>query len=265
MTKTEFLDRYARSGEQRILFSRILDKADRCRTRSTPEYTDFLTPAEQADVQDALRFYGDLRYVFCGGYENAERKICFFLPDWMEEEFLTPDLDGVLTAVSADLRRTSGVSHRDVLGSLMGLGLVREKLGDILIDDDEAQCVLLKSTADIVISQWESIGRYGVSVQERPLSELRVQPPQLRHITDTVAALRLDSVLSSGFSISRSRAAELISGGKAAINHRECLKADKTVAEGDILTCRGLGKCILRTVAGQSKKGRIIIHIDRYI
>jgi RNA-binding protein YlmH len=87
----------------------------------------------------------------------------------------------------------------------------------------------------------------------------------LELVKDTVATLRLDAVLSSGFSISRGKAADFIAGGKVSVNHRECIKSDKAMAEGDVITCRGLGKCVLTSVGGQSKKGRIIIEIERYI
>lgn len=265
MTKTEFLDRFARTGDDRLLLSRVLDKAERCRTRSVPEHTGFLSAAEQAMVSDALHFYGGVKYVLRGGFEGAERCICFFLPDWMEEEYLAPDTEGTITAVSSDIKNTNNLSHRDVLGSLMGVGLTREKLGDIIIAGDRAQCVLLKSAVDIILSQWEGIGRYKISPTEIDLGELIVKPPQLKQITDTVATLRLDAVLSSGFSLSRSKASEYIAAGRVAINHRDCLKGDKAVSEGDALTCRGLGKCVLREVSGQSKKGRTIIKIDRYV
>ena len=83
-------------------------------------------------------------------------------------------------------------------------------------------------------------------------------------IRDTVAALRLDAVLAAGFSTSRSKAADLISAGRVAINHRECMKGDRTVNEGDVLTCRGLGKCVVKEVLGASRKGRIMLVLERY-
>ena len=49
------------------------------------------------------------------------------------------------------------------------------------------------------------------------------------------------------------------------VNHRPCEKADKAVAEGDTLTCRGLGKCVLREIGGTSKRGRTILVLDRYL
>ncbi|MBO5918597.1 MAG: RNA-binding protein, partial [Oscillospiraceae bacterium] len=113
--------------------------------------------------------------------------------------------------------------------------------------------------------QWESVGRWKIKLQEIPLSALEVKPPEVRVIRDTVATLRLDAVLSSGFSTSRGKAADLINAGRVMVNHRECVKPDRAVAQGDVLTCRGLGKCVVKEVLGQSRKGRIMLTIERYI
>ena len=123
----------------------------------------------------------------------------------------------------------------------------------------------LREAAPIILSQFDQAGRYRLKLEEMELSQLTPAPVQVKTIHDTVAALRLDAVLASGFSIARGKAADLISSGRVSINHRECTKGDKAVAEGDILTCRGLGKCILKTVGGQSRKGRIILEIERYV
>ena len=88
---------------------------------------------------------------------------------------------------------------------------------------------------------------------------------QVKEIRDTVAALRLDAVMASGFSLSRGKAADLIGAGRVQLNHRECLKGDRAVAEGDVITCRGLGKCTVAQVGGRSKKGRILIGLERYL
>ena len=88
---------------------------------------------------------------------------------------------------------------------------------------------------------------------------------ETRTIRDTVSSLRLDAVAASGFSISRSKMADLISSKKLMLNGRECDKPDRPVGEGDVLVCRGLGKCVLSTISGPSKKGRIMIVIERYI
>lgn len=160
----------------------------------------------------------------------------------------------------------SELSHRDILGSLMGLGLTREKLGDILLPGDRTcQVILLREVLPILLSQWESAGRWRLKLREIPLASLSPGEAKVRLIRDTVATPRLDAVLAAGFSLSRSKAMAYISAGKAAVNHRECLKGDKLVDVGDILTCRGLGKCVVREIPGQSKKGRTMLVLERYI
>ena len=148
----------------------------------------------------------------------------------------------------------------------MGLGVTRELLGDILLPQPGlCQVVALREAAPILLSQWERAGRWKISLSEISPGQLTPKPPQVKTIRDTVATPRLDAVIAAGFSLSRSKAAGLISAGRVSLNHRECLKADRQVAEGDVLTCRGLGKCVVKEVPGQSKKGRTMLVLERYI
>ena len=265
MNKRELLDRCARDGEERVLLARVLDKLELSQNRGIPAHTPFLSPGEQASVQDLLNAWGHPRCVWTGGYEGAERQVCRFLPDWQEPEDALADPEGPLAALEALCPRDSSLSHRDILGGLMGLGLTREKLGDILMEDGRCQVVVLRETLPILLSQWEGAGRWKLKVREIPVSELSPRPPEVKTIRDTVAAMRLDAVLASGFSTSRSKAAELVSAGRVSVNHRECAKPDRVVEAGDVLTCRGLGKCVVREVLGQSKKGRTMLVLERYI
>ena len=265
MTKTELLNKAARNGEERLLLARVLDKLELARRRNIPSHTGFLSPGERACVEALLAAAGHPRHLFFGGYEGAQRNICVFLPDWQEPEDALADPEGPLAALEALFPRDSSLSHRDILGGLMGLGLTREKLGDILMEDGRCQVVVLREALPILLSQWEGAGRWKLKVREIPVSELSPRPPEVKTIRDTVAAMRLDAVLASGFSTSRSKAAELVSAGRVSVNHRECAKPDRVVEAGDVLTCRGLGKCVVREVLGQSKKGRTMLVLERYI
>lgn len=265
MTKTELLDRCARSGEERVLLSRVLDKLELSQNRGIPAHTPFLSPGERASVSDLLSAWGHPRHVFFGGYPDAERTVCLFLPDWQEEEDAIADPEGPLAALEATFPNGAELSHRDILGSLMGLGITREKLGEILVEGNRCQVLVLRDALPILLSQWESAGRWKAKLREISLSELTPKPPQVKTIRDTVAALRLDAVAATGFSLSRSKMAALISSGKLTLNGRECDKPDRPVEAGDVLTCRGLGKCVLTEVSGTSKKGRIMIVMERYL
>ncbi len=266
MTKKELLDRCAKSGEDRVLLARALDKLELAQNKSVPAHTAFLSPGEAASVTDLLNVWGRPRHLFWGGYPDSERQVCLFPADWQEEDDLLTDPEGPLAALEAKFPADASLTHRDILGSLMGLGLTREVVGDILLPQPGlCQVVVLREALPILLSQWEGAGRWKVSLAEIPLDRLTPRPAQVRTIRDTVATPRLDAVLASGFSLSRSKAAALIAAGKVSLNHRECLKADRQVAEGDVLTCRGLGKCVVKEVPGQSKKGRTLLILERYV
>lgn len=265
MNKTELLNKFSKDPEERVVLARVLDQMERTQSRSIPCATQFLSPAQRAAAEPLLAASGHPKHLFFGGYENAERTVCAFLPDWQEGEDWLADGENPVGAIEITFPEGSGLTHRDLLGGLMGIGLTREKVGDILVFDGRAQIVALKEAIPIILDQFGQAGRCRLRLREIPLHELTPAPVQVKRINDTVATLRLDAVLSSGFSIARGKAADLISAGRVSVNHRECTKGDKTVAEGDVLTCRGLGKCILTSVGGQSRKGRIIIEMERYL
>lgn len=264
MTKTDLLNKFSKDPEERMVLARALDQMDRAANRSIPCATQFLSPAQRAALEPVLAACGHPKHLFHGGFAGAERTICVFLPDWQEVEDWAADEE--LAAVEAAYPPTGAdLTHRDLLGGLMGIGLTREKVGDILVNQDSAQIVCLKEAAPIILSQFGQAGRYRLKLKEISLAGLTPAPAEVKLIHDTVAALRLDAVLASGFSLARGRAADAVAGGRVSVNHRECLKPDKPVNEGDVLTCRGLGKCVVKSVGGQSRKGRIIIEIERYL
>ena len=135
MDRRELLDRAAHSPEERLLLSRVWDKCEQCRTRNIPTATGFLSPAEQAAAQGFLVLLGARESgIFWGGYDGAERRRLVFLPDWLE----TPD--DQVAAVRAACRSGGDLTHRAFLGSLMALGLTREKIGDILVERAAVRC-----------------------------------------------------------------------------------------------------------------------------
>lgn len=264
MNKTELLNKFSKDPEERIVLARALDQLDRAQNRSIPCATQFLSPAQRAALEPLLAACGHPKHLFHGGYEGAERTVCVFLPDWQEAE----DWDAAdeLSAIECAYPPTGAdLTHRDLLGGLMGIGLTRERVGDILVGESAAQIVCLRDAAPIILSQFGQAGRYRLRLREIPLSALAPAPAEVKLIHDTVSTLRLDAVLSCGFSLARGKAADAVTGGRVSLNHRECLKPDKPVGEGDVLTCRGLGKCVVKEVGGPSKKGRTMLVLERYV
>ena len=261
MNKTELLNKCARSGEERVLLARALDKLELAQNRSVPACTPFLSPGEQASVTDLLNAWGRPRHLFFGGYEGAERAVCAFLPDWQEEA----DESEYMTALRCTYRKEDTLTHRDFLGSLMAQGVTREKLGDILVSEGSCDLIVSRDIAPYLLQNVTSAGRVKLSVSEIELSDLSVPELKVKEIRDTVSTLRLDAVAASGFSMSRGKAQELISSGRVQLNYRETLKSDAPVAQGDVISARGLGKFEVAGVGGLSKKGRTALLLRRYL
>lgn len=260
MNRSEALDKAARSAEERQLLARVWDKAEQAQ-RGAPASTPFLSEAQQQAAERLMSALGHPRHFYFGGYPAAERKVCAFLPEWMEpDDFPVP-----FSALRCTWRSGEKLTHRDFLGAVLGAGIEREKLGDILVGKESCDLLVFSELISYLSQNFTEAGRARLHVEEIPLSALALPEKTVKVIHDTVNTPRLDAVFSSGFSLSRGKAAQAIAAGRVEVNHVPCLKGDKLVSEGDTLTCRGLGKCVVTELGGQSKKGRTILTIERYL
>ena len=263
MTKTELLNKLARDGEERLLLARTLDKLELARTRNIPSHTGFLSPQERTSVENLLNASGHPSHLFFGGFEGAERTLCAFLPEWLEGEDWLADPESCPIRALRCTWSGAKLTHRDFLGAILGQGITREKVGDLLVRGDSCDLVILRELEDYLLLNLDSAGRARLKVSPIPLDRLEPPEVRVRTIRDTVATPRLDAVAASAFSLSRSRAADLISSGRVQLNYRECVKPDRTVEEGDTISCRGLGKCKVKKLGGLSKKGRVMVELER--
>ena len=265
MDKTLLLDRLGAAGEDRLMLSKVLDRARQARERNIPAATDFLSPQQQAQALDALRLAGvpETGYALHGGYDGAERRVLLFLPDWLEAEDAASQ--SPVRCLRASFREEYALTHRDFLGSLMGMGIVREKIGDILVGSGSADILALESVADFLLQSWDSAGRAKLAVEEIPPEHIHIPQVRCEEVRDTVSSLRLDAVASAGFRMARGKAAALIESGRVQLNWRECTKPDRVLQAGDTVSARGLGKFQLAEVGGVTRKGRTSIVVKRYI
>lgn len=263
MDKGALLDRLGLTGEDRLALAKVLDKAEQAASRNIPASTDFLSPQQRLRAQDLLRLAGipETAYVLQGGYEGAERQIFLFLPDWLEAE----NAESPIRCLRAAFREEEKPTHRDFLGSLMGMGIVREKVGDILVARGSADLLVLEGVADFLLQSWTSAGRTKLSVSAIEPENLHIPTVQRKEVRDTVSSLRLDAVASSGFRLARGKAAALIESGRVQLNWRECVKPDKLLEAGDVVSARGFGKFELSEVGGLTRKGRISIVLQVYV
>lgn len=255
------IEKIAKTPEDRVLLAKVWDKINAGLRKNIPANTCFLSQREQ----ELCRYlFGQMEGLFSfGGYESAERKMLVYLPDYLEESYLQEDAP--MVCLRATFYEGDSPTHRDFLGALMGAGIGRETVGDICVDNGSCDFFVTTEIAPYVEQNFSSAGRTKLQLERISLYEVSVPQPETKEIKDTLASLRLDSVISAGFRIGRSAASDYVTAGKAAIDGLPCEKPDRTVAEGATISVRGLGKIKLTSVNGQTKKGRISVVIHRYV
>ena len=245
-----------------MLLAKVWDKINAGLRRNIMANTCFLSPRE---LEMTRYLFGDLPGLHSfGGYGDAERKMLIYLPEYLEEDSLYAE-DSPVVCLRATFFQDDSLSHRDFLGALMGAGIGRETVGDICVGKGSCDFFVTEEIAPYIQQTFTSAGRTHLHMERIPLAEATIPEPEVKEIKDTLASLRLDSVISSGFRIGRSLAAQYVTSGKAAIDGLPCEKPDKAVSEGCKISVRGLGKIKLTAINGKTKKDRISVTIHRYI
>lgn len=268
MEKTQLIDRYSDNAEQRVTLSHIYDLMIRSADRNILLSSDFISERDRGAVESLLSACGCTSYLFFGGHPEAERCSVVFLPDYLTAEDVTgepslSELAFVEAAVSRFDAPDADLSHRDVLGSLMGLGIERDAIGDILCEKAKTVIIVRAKLADFLLENLTKISRYKVDVKVYDRYEIT---PKIDYVedSDTVASMRLDAVAASVFRLSRSGAVEAIDGGLVSVNGVTVTKSDRTVGEGDKISLRGKGKVVIDGIDGRSKKGRLRFRFRKY-
>lgn len=246
----------AYDDDEALLRRRLTELAQRADRMDCPTFSEFLTPPQAALASAAAREAGVTAELY-GGYEDAERQMVRFAPpDCWEEPY-------PIRALALTWPHQNAPTHRDLLGSVMGLGIRRGLVGDIVVEKEQAYLFAESAMCRHIASALTGAGR--IHLQVELLEELPVpQPPEGREVRDTVATPRLDAVVASGFSISRSKAAALISAGHVKLRHTPCIRTDAHVAEGDVISVRGLGRLKLSQIGQPTRKGRYPVTLLRF-
>lgn len=254
--KTELL---SHNKEEALLGRRMLDLDTLCQKRHCPTSTFFLTEPEQMYCETVFHLL-DSHCRLLGGYDGAERCVAILLP---EENYLLED--GEIPFVPLKIEYPVQVGHRDILGSILGLGVERNAVGDILVFKSDCYVFIMKDIAHYVEQNLVKVGRQNISIKEVGFDEVRVPEVKTEEINTTVASLRLDCIIAEGFRLSRETAKAAVEKQIVQLNHRIIGTPSQNVKENDVISLRGKGKIILESVSGESKKGRIWVKILRYI
>ena len=262
-------------NEDKLLIAQAEDLIFRCDNRDIPTASGFLDARQQSILR---RQFGDrqgeVRIEYFGGYPEADRVVMACLPYYLNNDSSENGASyfgDILTVIRAAKPKNSSasrsgraLSHSDYLGALMGLGIERTVIGDILVTEEGADIIVLKEMADYIMQNLDKAGKAYLSCEEVPLESLSIPEQKITEFGDTVASLRLDAVLASAFRTSRGKAAEAIRQGLVFVDHLEATRPDMTVTEGATLVIRHMGKAKLMEVGRRTRKDRIAITIGKY-
>ncbi len=234
--------------------------------------SDFLSPRE---AHYALGYLGKIgaSYFAFGGYEGAERQKIYVLPDYMESVRDTHALaeygsacDVVCVSVRTDGYRK--LTHRDYLGSLLGLGIERAVLGDILVlGEDGAEAFVFCSEAMGVFfcAELSKVAREKARVEIISLNDAKIPEKRFAPISDTVASARIDCVVAALCSLSREKARAAVESGLVEIDFECEERPDRTVSAPCLVSVRGFGRYRVLAVNDKTKKGRYRLSAEKFL
>jgi len=244
----------------------VEDKMNSCIDKYMLTNTNFLDINQQSLVQRKLKQYKNVRYIFFGGFNDCERKLLLFLPDYIEslEDILSNKEFLPIVQLKITKDNFSQLSHRDFLGAIMGLGIKREMLGDLIVTEYGCITVAFRNIAQYIAENLTSVGRGTVKIE---ISESFDDISLLQNVEEKrcyVSSMRIDAVIASVFNISRTLATEKIKRCEVFVNDIVIEKADSKVPFNSKIVVRGKGKAIIKSDEGITKKGRQAFVADIY-
>ncbi len=263
LSRQDALKRFVQP-EDKLLIAKVLDQADLSLKRHEMRFTFFLSPGHVFKFKDILfSMKNELNIMVFGGCEDAERQMVGFCPDYME--VTEKDFPIAAVEIESDKRFSGSLSHRDYLGSVLGLGIDRDRTGDIIIEGNRAVLIAERDIADYVCANLFKVGRTPVKCRGLDLENLGLGQKNIKEVFSTVPSLRLDCIVGSAFGVSRGTAKELIEAEKVQLNWETTKSPSKEVLEGDTISARGYGRAKVIEVKARTKKDRIGILIGRYV
>ncbi|UCZ51809.1 RNA-binding protein [Bacillus shivajii] len=218
-----------------------------------PKLTDFLDPRQQAIVSSIFGENDDVKYSFWGGHEKTERKRVLVYPSYYSPN--EEDYEMKLFHVEYPHKFIT-IEHRQILGALMNIGVIREKFGDILSNGTSYQIVVAKEVADFVEWNLTAVGKAKITLTEIEQSEMIEPKAEYQFSQVTVSSLRLDVVIAEAYRQSRSKVKPMIEGSLIKVNWKTVEDPSYQLQEHDVLSVRGKGRCFISSCEGQTKKGK---------
>ena len=247
--------------ENRTEITRIVDQAEIAVKTWEVVVSDFFSPPVIAEVENGFSRLTDIEIVVWGGYPQAERRrIGIARPEIPLEQ---PQIPLAALDIAGNFL-FDPASHRDFLGAILATGIVREKIGDIIVLGERGgQVIVVPELVEFLETSLTQVRSVPVKTQQIELSELKIRPPKTKEMTTVEASMRLDAIASAGFGMSRSKMSDAIHKGDVRVNWKETTQSSYNVKSGDLIAVRGKGRLEVGDVA-ITKKQRYRIQLTRF-
>ena len=263
----EILNDY-KDKDDKILLAQILDKIEMVEKKNKIEYTDFLDLAQIELVQKFINKIKLQNYMIYGGFEQAERKMFVIYPDKFNSVVVEKNLSNIIQIIRIELPDDlkGKYTHRDYLGAVIKLGIERKKIGDIIVDQNGADIIADKDVVKFLIDNLGSLTRFSKStISVQNIEGLRPVEIKKEELEIIVSSMRLDNVISELARCSRNKALDIINTERVFINFECETKKTKQVKTGDMITIRGKGRFFVKEIIGQTRSGRTVIKIEKFV
>jgi photosystem II S4 domain protein len=242
------------------ILERIQDLCDRAVKTWAVCYTDFLAPPDIFQAEQYVRRLTEVHCLGWGGYPQAERQVVAIA---RAEVDISPDAMPITALGISGNFLFDPASHRDFLGSILGTGIERDQVGDLVILGERgAQAIVTSQLASYLEIHLTQVRTVPVKTKIIPWADLQIRPPQRKELVTTEASLRLDAIASAGFGMSRSKMVDLINGDEVRVNWQGCTSPSHQLKTGDLVTVRGKGRLLVGEIT-ITKKQRYRIQLER--
>lgn len=253
--------------EEKIILAKLNDKIRLCKTKNKLVNTEFLNMYQENIIRKELERIKAKNYILTGGYSEAESKILIMYPEKITEEIAKENITNIIKVIKIQLpnEQKGKYQHRDYLGTIMQFGLERERIGDIIVYEDEAYVIVLSENAQYIKDLLQTTKKFKKSkIEIIDIVEMKVKKPEFEEIKISVNSQRLDNFISEICKISRSETTRLIESELVSINCKIETKQTKTVEIGDVLIIRGKGKFIVSDFLDINRKGKQVVIVKKY-
>ena len=266
MDKAKIIEKY-KDEDERLLVSKLLDKITLVDKQNKIQVTDFLSPVELRIVKDVLNLIDCKNYRIFGGVEDSDRNAIVIFPDKLEVVFSDDKFD--YNSIFSCIRITNcqeNYEHKIYLGGCVKLGVKREKIGDIVVFEDGADIIVSKDVEKFLVTNLQGLHRFKNSkIDVVNLNQITKKVQKFKEMKIIVSSLRLDNVVAEIVGTSRNKAVELLKQERVFVNYKNETKATKLIVENDIITVRGKGKYVIDEIEGNTRSGRIVAVVKKFI